>query len=114
VEQRNAVVSAVNENVRVFIMASPAASEIAHAVQDAFKNEPFKVDIWTDGVLKGSSHAIDGLEGMLDQSDVAIAVVEPDGKGSPRDGIIFELGFFMGRLGRHRAFLIESRADEIK
>ena len=121
-EQRNALVTAVSERVRVFIISSAEALEIARTVQNAFNHDPFAVTVWTDGVFRASHYAIESLERALDQSDVAIAVAEPDDitesrgerQPSPRDNVIFELGFFMGRLGRHRALLVEPRGEEIK
>jgi CRP/FNR family transcriptional regulator, cyclic AMP receptor protein len=121
-EQRNALVTAVSEKIRVFIISSAEALEIARSIQNAFDHDPFSVTVWTDGVFQASYYAIESLERALDQSDVAIAVAEPDditesrGKrsGSPRDNVIFELGFFMGRLGRHRTLLVEPRGEEIK
>ena len=112
VEQRNRLSTAVSESVRVFIMAPAGASEIARAVQKALATEPFTVVTWTDDAFK--TYDIDSLEQMVDQSDVAITVVEPSEKKSARDEVIFELGFLMGRLGRHRTFLIEPRAEKIE
>jgi predicted nucleotide-binding protein len=121
-EQRNALVTAVSEKIRVFIISSAEALEIARTIQNAFDHDPFSVVVWTDGVFRAAHYAIESLERMLDQSDVAIAVAEPDDitetrgerRGSPRDNVIFELGFFMGRLGRHRALLVEPRGEEVK
>jgi len=121
-EQRNALVTAVSDKIRVFIISSAEALEIARTIQNAFDHDPFSVTVWTDGVFQASYYAVESLERALDQSDVAIAVAEPDdvtesrGKrvGSPRDNVIFELGFFMGRLGRHRSLLVEPRGEEIK
>jgi CRP/FNR family cyclic AMP-dependent transcriptional regulator len=121
-EQRNALVTAVRDKIRVFIISSAEALEIARTIQNAFEHDPFSVTVWTDGVFQASYYAVESLERALDQSDVAIAVAEPDdisesrGKrvGSPRDNVIFELGFFMGRLGRHRSLLVEPRGEEIK
>jgi CRP/FNR family cyclic AMP-dependent transcriptional regulator len=111
VEQRNTIATSVSNKVRVFIMAPAAASQIARAVEKAFGSEPFQVVIWTDDVFQ--NYDIDSLEAMLDQSDVAITIAEPSEKPSARDEIIFELGFSMGRLGRHRTFLIEPRSEKI-
>jgi CRP/FNR family cyclic AMP-dependent transcriptional regulator len=121
-EQRNALVTSVSDKIRVFIISSAEALEIARTIQNAFDHDPFSVTVWTDGVFQASYYAVESLERALDQSDVAIAVAEPDditesrGKrvGSPRDNVIFELGFFMGRLGRHRSLLVEPRGEEIK
>jgi len=121
-EQRNALVTAVSENIRIFIISSAEALEIARTIQNAFDHDPFNVTVWTDGVFRASHYSIESLERALDQSDVAIAVAQPDditeSRGqrlaTPRDNVIFELGFFMGRLGRHRALLVEPRGEEIK
>jgi CRP/FNR family cyclic AMP-dependent transcriptional regulator len=113
VEQRNTAAAVVNEKVRVFIMAPAEAGEIARALHETLEKEAFHVVIWTEGLFRGTRYALDTLEGELDRSDIAIAVSGANPEAS-HDHIIFELGFFMGRLGRHRTFLLEPRNDEIK
>jgi predicted nucleotide-binding protein len=121
-EQRNTLITAVSPNTRVFIVSSAEAIDIARSIQNAFDHDPFSVVVWTDGVFRASHYAIDSLERVLDQTDVAIAIGEPDDltesrgerHSTPRDNVIFELGFFMGRLGRHRALLVEPRGEEVK
>jgi len=121
-EQRNLLITAVSPKTRVFIISSAEAIEIARTIQNAFEHDPFTVVVWTDGVFRASHYAIDSLERILDQTDVSIAIGEPDDitesrgdrHASPRDNVIFELGFFMGRLGRHRALLVEPRGEEAR
>jgi CRP/FNR family cyclic AMP-dependent transcriptional regulator len=118
-EQRNAFVTTLRKKIRVFIISSVEALEIARAIQNAFEHDPFSVVIWTDGVFRASQYPIESLENEVDQSDFAIAIAQPDdhteSRGAsahaPRDNVIFELGFFMGRLGRQRALLVEPRGE---
>ena len=120
--QRNALVNATREKIRVFIISSAEALDIARTVQNAFARDPFLTVIWADGVFKVSNYTLQSLEDEVDNSDFAIAIAHADdmtdcrGKEwpSPRDNVIFELGLFMGRLGKHRAILMEPRDEGIK
>jgi predicted nucleotide-binding protein len=120
-EQRNAHVTATHEKIRIFIISSAEALEIARTIQNAFEYD-FTVVVWTDGVFRASWYPVESLERQLDQSDFAIAIAQPDditssrGKSlpTPRDNVIFELGLFIGRIGRLRSFLVEPRGEELK
>ncbi len=121
-QQRNSLVSAVREEIGVLIISSAESVAIARTIENAFEHDPFKVVVWTNGAFRASHYSIDSLESALDQSDIAIAIADsgaaPENLAtetcSPRDDVIFELGFFMGRLGRHRTFLVEPRGEEVK
>jgi predicted nucleotide-binding protein len=102
VEQRNAVASARNERVRVFV---------AHELKRIVSGEGLHVDVWEEGAFRGGSYSIENLERKLDESDIAVAIAE---HGAGHDSIVFELGFFMGRMGRNRTFLIEPRNEQIE
>lgn len=120
--QRNALVNATREKVRVFIISSAEALGVARTIQSAFAHDPFTTVIWTDGVFKVANYTLQSLEDQIDNSDFAIAIAHADdvtesrGKNwpSPRDNVIFELGLFMGRLGKERAILMEPRDDGVK
>lgn len=120
--QRNAFVHAARDKIRVFIISSAESLPIAREIQSAFEHDDFQTVLWTDGVFKVSSYAIQSLEDEVDRSDFAIAIAHPDDttvtRGvewpTARDNVIFELGLFMGRLGRERAILMESREEKVK
>jgi predicted nucleotide-binding protein len=113
-EQRNALASSGGDGVRVFILASSVGSEIGRAVESACADHSFQAVVWSEGSFGAGSYAVDKLEEVLDRSDVAIAIIDPEENAASRDSVIFELGFFMGRLGRHRTFLVEPRAEDLK
>lgn len=120
--ERNKLVGAHRDRIKVFIISSAEALEVARVIQNALSYDGFVVTLWTDGVFKVASYALESLEGAVDDSDFAIAVAHNDdmtlfrGKDwpTPRDNVVFELGLFMGRLGRKRAILMEPREDKVK
>lgn len=120
--QRNQLIRPTHEAALVFIICSTEALPIARAIENQFEHDKFFVKIWTEGTFKASQYPIESLEDQLDQSDFAIAIVQPDdqvesrGKAyaTARDNVIFELGLFVGRLGRLRSFLLEPRGDELE
>ena len=120
--QRNALITPPRENIRVFIISSTESLHIAREIQSHFEHDNFSVEIWTDGVFRASNYPIESLEKAVDDSDFAIAIAQPDditntrgqAKQVPRDNVIFELGVFIGRLGRNRTLLLEPRGEEVK
>jgi CRP/FNR family cyclic AMP-dependent transcriptional regulator len=120
--QRNAFIDPAREKIRVFVLSSTEALDVAREIQNNFVRDNISVVVWTDGVFKASAYAIESLEQAVEDSDFAIAIAQPDDltnirgetKPVPRDNVIFELGFFIGRLGRKRTFLLEPRGEGVK
>ncbi|WP_312368285.1 Pycsar phage resistance system effector protein PycTIR [Stenotrophomonas sp.] len=120
--ERNRLVTAQRERVKVFIVSSAEALPIVRLIRQQFEHDPFLAVGWEQGVFRASNYTLEDLEAQLDDSDFAIAVAHKDdvvitrGDEWPtvRDNVIFELGLFMGRLGRRRAFLMEPREANLK
>lgn len=98
---------------RVFVGSSGEALDISYAVQEELARD-FDVTVWNQGVFQLSHDALDSLLLALDSSDAGVFVLMPDdvtesrGKSelAVRDNVIFELGMFIGRLGRDRTFML--------
>jgi predicted nucleotide-binding protein len=121
--QRNAFVSIRRKRIRVFVISSREACPIARAVNNAFKHDDnILVDLWTEGTFRATHYTLEDLERKVEDSDFAVAIAQGDDVTEsrdkhwpvPRDNVIFELGLFMGRLGRRRAILMEPREDKVK
>ncbi len=122
--ERNRHVGAYREKIRVFIISSAEALHVGRMVRNAFQHDTDAIiaTLWTDDVFKVANYTLQDLEAQIDDSDFAVAIAHADdltesrGKPwpSPRDNVIFELGLFMGRLGRERAILMEPREEKVK
>lgn len=120
--ERNKHVGVHREKIKAFIISSVEALPIARIIQNAFEHDDVVTTVWTDGVFKATSYIVEALEAAVDDSDFAIAVAHGDDMTAfrgvnwptPRDNVVFELGLFMGRLGRKRAILMEPRDDKVR
>jgi predicted nucleotide-binding protein/proteasome lid subunit RPN8/RPN11 len=121
-EQRNRYVNRINTRPRVFLICSAEALPVAKAIRIGLEHDA-EVVIWSDDkIFPPGAYPIEALEEQVNASDFGVALAEPDDlvtsrdrkSATPRDNVIFELGFFMSRLGRHRTILLVPRLQEIK
>jgi predicted nucleotide-binding protein with TIR-like domain len=100
----------------MFIGSSSEGKRIAETVQLVL-DEEIDCTVWNQGVFGLSGGTLESLVAAVDDYDFATLVLTPDDllekrdqKGrSPRDNVLFELGLFMGALGRDRTFIVHSR-----
>jgi Predicted nucleotide-binding protein containing TIR -like domain len=106
----------IPETYRVFIGSSGELKNVAYAVQQCLESEIPEVlcNVWTDGVFTPSSDFMSALINMAHDVDFAILVAGRDDVATwrgekvsiPRDNVTFELGLFMGVVGKERTFLV--------
>src|SRR5512144_2432453 len=96
----------------VFVGSSEEAKAVAHAIKEGI-GDVAETKVWDEeGVFELSRATLEGLEHVLPTYDFAVLVLSADDflafRGqefaAPRDNLLFELGLFMGRLGRERTF----------
>lgn len=120
--QRNTLIAEQRTQVRVFVMSSVESLPVARLLEDHFAHDKFLTVVWNHGVFRASNYTLEDLERQLELADFAIAIARADdtiitrGDEWPtvRDNVVFELGMFIGFLGRRRAFLMEPREDKLK
>lgn len=120
--QRNLLINEKRDRIRVFVISSVESLPIVRAMENHFEHDEFLPVVWTNGVFKIANYTLQSLEDQLDRCDFAIAVAHADDTAAyrgkdwpvPRDNVIFELGLFMGRLGKDRAILMEPRERGVK
>lgn len=108
----------------VFIASSTEGLEIAQIARFLLLRElvdQAEVMLWTREFDLSATY-IESLEKSSQQTDFALCVVTPDDvtisrskrKTAPRDNVIFELGLFMGCLGRERCFILNEGRSDLK
>jgi|ERR1035441_587869 predicted nucleotide-binding protein len=120
--QRSSFIPTPNEKPFLFIGSSVESLPIAREIQSGLSHDPVLATVWTDGVFRASRTAVESLLTIVAKSDFGLLVLTPDDtvttrdeeRAVPRDNCIFELGLFLGALGRDRTLIVKPRGADIK
>jgi predicted nucleotide-binding protein len=111
----------VRRRPRMFIGSSTEGLSIANEIQRLLEHE-FEVDVWNQSTTFGLGNStLESLEEAVLKYDFAVFVFRPDdelqtrGATKPvaRDNVLFELGLFIGKLSRRRAFIVQPRGESV-
>lgn len=117
---RNKLIKPPNEKPKLFIISSAEALPVAQEIQSGLQHDCLPT-VWTNGVFWVSSYSLESLERAVEESDFAVAVAQFEdvvqtrggSHQAMRDNVIFELGMFIGRLGRHRTVLAHPKLKDL-
>jgi hypothetical protein len=109
------------EKPRIFIGSSTEGLDFARAIRDLLTRDA-ELTLWNEGFFGLGNVFIDTLINSLPRFDFAVLVLTPDDLVNsrnvetfgPRDNLLFELGLFMGRLGRERTFMVHQGDIKMK
>ena len=112
------------DRARVFLASSSEGLEVTTAVRRLLLGElgeSAELQPWTRAFELSATY-IESLERVAAQADFAVLVLTSDDVTtsrkkrvfSPRDNVVFELGLFMGGLGRERCFLVQEDRPDLK
>lgn len=101
---------------RLFIASSVESLPIAEAVNVNLDHD-FEVTIWKNGTFKLSSSTIEDLVEKSSAVDFALFIFAPDDISTirsrsehvVRDNVVFEMGLFVGAIGKSRSFVLKPR-----
>ncbi|MFK3990668.1 TIR domain-containing protein [Psychrobacter sp. NPDC064578] len=120
-EQRNILIEESNKIPKLFIISTVEALDVARDIKVELDHDDIAVDIWCDqDVFEGGSYTLESLEKAVKTSDFGLAIMSSDDTVTsrekesriPRDNVIFELGLFMGHLGRKRTLMALPRDNK--
>src|SRR3954454_25207314 len=98
----------------VFIGSSSEQLATAEAIKQCLDPHEATVTVWNEGVFNLGQSTLDDLLKAVEEFDFAVFVFAPEDltrmraveQPSVRANVVFELGLFMGRLGKQRCFWV--------
>jgi predicted nucleotide-binding protein len=106
---------------KLFVGSSAEGLEVARAVR-GLVYEAAEIHLWNEGFFRFGQGFLETLSARVCEFDFAVLIATRDDDSTsrqersftPRDNVVFELGLFMGHLGRERVFLVHPRREELK
>jgi predicted nucleotide-binding protein len=106
----------MNSKPRGFIGSSREGLKVARKLVQCL-DDSASIQPWDQGMVKPGEFVLEGLANELEESQFGIFVFTPDDALNlrqeeflaVRDNVLFELGMFVGRLGRRRSFIVMPR-----
>jgi hypothetical protein len=104
---------------KIFIASSTENLNIAYAIQNNLDQEA-DVTVWSQAALTLSGNILDDLIKISSGMDFGVFILSPEDVikirnqefWAARDNVIFELGLFIGKIGKERNFLIVPRGQQ--
>jgi hypothetical protein len=98
---------------RVFVGSSVKGLPVAEAIQKELEHNA-DVTLWSQGIFRQTNVALEDLIKAVNDFDFAVFVFIPEDATilrkkrvyAARDNVLFELGLFLGKLGRERNFFV--------
>ncbi|MGO4104696.1 nucleotide-binding protein [Leifsonia sp. YAF41] len=107
----------------VFIGTSSEGLDIGRHLQQALEGtRACTVTRWDQGVFEASNYTMESLTKAAKQADFAVLIATADDtvesrgdlRAVARDNVIFELGLFIGALGRERTYIVADRTRDLQ
>ena len=104
----------------LFIASSVEGLHVADAINENLDHD-VHCTVWRMGTFKLSSQTIDDLVKKSSTVDFAVFIFTPDDlttirekqHATARDNVIFELGLFIGAIGKERCYVVKPRGVEM-
>jgi tetratricopeptide (TPR) repeat protein len=107
---------------KLFVGSSREALDAANAIHENLRHD-VEVTVWNHGIFNLSQSNLESLLDTLNHMNFGVFVFAPDDiveirgeqNAATRDNVVFELGLFIGRLGRERSFIfLPSSHDDLR
>jgi hypothetical protein len=109
----------IEKKPTMFVGSSVESLDIAYAIQENLEHT-VDVTVWDQGVFIPSHYNLESIIDAAQDFDFGAFIFSPDDiivireqeKMAVRDNVIFELGVFIGRLGKSKCFIIKPREEK--